>query len=172
MCIRDRDDVHALAVVDPILAMARPLPLDLPGPLVRAKEDKADFEACCLLPDGTLLVVGSGSRATRRVAFAVDTHAHTSKLLYAAPFYDAIDAGVRRFGGTTNIEGLSFANDSVSVLHRGPGMGEKGGRCALLRIPTEDVLRALFDDVAIPEEHIKAAPVDIGTLDGLSLIHI
>lgn len=161
-----QDDVHALAIVDPVTATARPLPLTLPGPLVRAKEDKADFEACSLLPDGTLLVVGSGSRSTRRIAFAVDTHTHESKLLYAAPFYDAVDAGIAQFGGTTNVEGLSFAADAVTILHRGPGMGDDRARCGILRIPTEHVLRALYDDVPIPVESVKATPLDLGELDG------
>ena len=161
-----QDDVHALAIVDPVTATARPLPLSLPGPLVRAKADKADFEACALLPDGTLLVVGSGSRTTRRVAFAVDTQTKESKLLYAGPFYDAIDAGIARLGGVTNIEGLSFANDAVTILHRGPGVGDERTRCAVLRIPTEHVLRALYEDVAIPSEAVRAAPIDLGELDG------
>ena len=161
-----QDDVHALAVVDPLTAMARPLPLELPGPLVRTKGDKADFEACALLPDGTLLVVGSGSRATRRVAFAVDTHTHGSTLLHAETFYAALDAALARFGGKTNIEGLSFATDAVTILHRGPGLGDLTSTSAILRIPTEHVLRALYDGVEVPSSAVKAAPVDLGTLDG------
>jgi hypothetical protein len=163
-----QDDVHALAVVDPITATARPLPLDLPGGLVREKADKADFEACTLLPDGRLLVVGSGSRATRRVAFAVDTKSTepSSTRLQSAAFYDAVDAGIARIGGLTNIEGLSITNDATTVLHRGPGAGSgSNGRCAVLRIPTEAVLRALYDGTPIDPAAVKALPIDLGAID-------
>jgi hypothetical protein len=161
-----QDDVHALAIVEPATATARPLPLDLPGVLVREKSDKADFEACTLLPDGRLLVVGSGSRTTRRVAFAVDTRSppFASTRLQADALYDAIDAVIAPLSGPTNIEGLSISNDATTVLHRGAGAGS-GERCVIVRIPTEGVLRALYDGAAIDLASVKALPIDLGSID-------
>ncbi len=156
-----QDDVHALARVDLRTALAEPVPLPLAGSLARSREDKADLEACALLPDGRLLVLGSGARPERRVALAVSMEG-AAEVLHAGPLFDAIDRALEPLSCATNVEGVSVLGDAVFFLQRAPGRGD--APCVVLRGDTREVLGALSTTGAAPSLHARV--VDLGALDG------
>lgn len=155
-----QDDVHALARVDPRTARAEPLPLPLGGPLARSRDDKADLEACALLPDGRLLVLGSGARPERRCALAVSLDGDVAAL-QAAPLYDAVDRALAPMGGATNVEGVTLLGDALFLLQRAPGRG--GAPCVVLRGATSEVLASLASGAPVS---LDARAVDLGDVDG------
>jgi hypothetical protein len=164
-----QDDVHAIARIDPLTATAEPIPLALPGALVRSKAEKADLEAAALLPDGALLVLGSGSRATRRVAIEVDPASGASKMLHPTALYDALDRMLEPLGASVNVEGVTIAGEHAHLLSRGTGGGSDAGPNAIVRLPTARLIAALREGSPVPREEMRAMTVDLGQLDGVRL---
>lgn len=163
-----QDDVHALARIDPVTALAEPIALPLDGPLARSRDAKADLEACALTPSGQLLVLGSGSRPERRVALLVDLPGGAARVLDGASFYAWLGETLSAAGASgTNIEGLTIAGDFAHVLHRGTGRG--GGPSAVVRLPTSELLRALENGERPTGGAARARTVDLGELDGTRL---
>ncbi len=156
-----QDDVHALARVDPRTALATPLPLPLDGALARTREDKADLEACALLPDGRLLVLGSGARPERRRAFAASLDGAVTSF-ESTSLYGALDRALAPFGCVTNIEGVTMLGDACYLLHRPPGRGDAPS--VVLRGSTSAVLAAL-GGAASPALEPRA--VELGEVDGI-----
>lgn len=94
-----------------------------PGPLPKAK--KPDFEAATLLPDGRLLVMGSGSAPTRRSFVLLDPQTGKFVLADAGPVYDAV---AQALGGKLNIEGVIPERDGLILVNRG---GSAGGNAVI-----------------------------------------
>jgi len=161
-----QDDVHALARVSLVDALAEPLPLPLPGALLRERHDKADLEACALLPGGTLLVMGSGARPERRVAIEVDVVGGQARGLPAVPFYEALAAQVASLGGKLNLEGVAVSGAVTHLLHRGPGAGGEPAN-VLVRLPTEAFLSSLRQGQ--PPPALQARAIELGSRDGVAL---
>lgn len=158
-----QDDVHALARVDPRSALAEPIPLPLEGPLARHRDDKADLEACALMPDGRLLVMGSGARRERRRAFAVDD-AGAAVELRATPLYDVLDDLLVPLGAPTNIEGVTFHGDTAFFLQRPPGRGD--APCAVVKIGVTALLESLLCARGLDPIAGHVLSVELGEIDG------
>lgn len=155
-----QDDVHALARVDPRTALAEPIPLPLDGPLARSREDKADLEACAWLPDGRLLVLGSGARPERRRALALALDGGVSQL-DAGPLFEAVDRALAPLGCATNVEGVTLLGDAAFLLQRAPGRGD--APCVVLRATTSELLASLAGG---PPPAVEARAVELGEIDG------
>lgn len=92
------------------------------------KAHKADFEAAVVLPDGRLLVVGSGSSAgPRRKRMVTLTTGFAARVFDATALYEAI---ARALGGAElNIEGVFALGDALIFVQRGNGAGGKNALC-------------------------------------------
>lgn len=127
-----QDDAYMLVWLDPrttpvrtqFVALARD-----PGPLPKAK--KPDFEAATLLPDGRLLVMGSGSAPTRRSFVLLDPQTGEFVLADAGPVYAAVATAL---GGELNIEGVIPEADGLILFNRGSSAGDNAVIGVALRV--------------------------------------
>lgn len=92
------------------------------------KAFKADFEAATVLPDGRLLVIGSGSSAgPRRKRMVTLTTAFAAQVFDASALYEAFAQALG--GAELNIEGVFVLGDAVIFVQRGNGAGGKNALC-------------------------------------------
>jgi len=126
-----QDDVRALAVRDESGAV-RPvlLPPHASGARVfddplRNKREKLDLEACVVLPDGRLVVFGSGSTPLREQLFVWNGD-EPPLAVEAASFYEALRATIAQRGERLNVEGAVVSGPSVKLFHRGNDTGAAG----------------------------------------------
>lgn len=129
------------------------------GPL--AKADKPDFEAALLMPDGAVMVLGSGSTANRRRIARIDVppgpprspprpHA---RIAPADALYDALEAAL---ADTPNIEGAVLrGGDVVRLFHRGSGVAAS----AIIDVPAGALQGGGERILSLTHWHL-------GTLDG------
>lgn len=123
-----QDDAYAAAWIEPVSRRIEPLLLAGTGEPLR-KPDKPDFEAALALADGTLVLLGSGSRPTRtRIARIAPGKA--IEMLDAPALYEAIAAAVAT---TPNIEGALVVDGALKLFHRGSG----GQPSAILDFPAD-----------------------------------
>jgi hypothetical protein len=121
-----QDDVRALALRD-ASGVVEPLLLRPGAGGARTfdagrgnKRLKLDLEACLSLPDGRLVVLGSGSTPARERLVILQPD-RTPTVRRAAEFYRALRA-VREFAGPTlNLEGAVCHGDRVRLFQRGNG---------------------------------------------------
>lgn len=153
-----QDDVLALAVVDDALdhvpLAGRPAGTD-------AKAHKADLEAGLELPDGRLVVLGSGSLAPRERAFVVQDGAvavHPLPDLYEA-LRAALGAGVE-----LNVEGAARTGDTLRLLQRGNG---RGAMDAELHLPLSWLVERLRGP--LPPPSVSLVRWSLGELGGTRL---
>lgn len=127
-----QDDVNALALVDPRApSAARRLLLPRGHAGRRRFEDaldnkahKLDLEALSALPDGRLLVLGSGSTREREKLVLVDPREQV-RVIDAPELY--AELGAPEFAGAQlNIEGAVVFEDTLLVLQRGNGAAREG----------------------------------------------
>lgn len=143
----------------------------VPSDAGERKASKADFEALSWLPDGRLLVLGSGSTAHRQTAVllmpASTPNAMPIKLreFDIAGLYDALRA---RFG-SLNVEGAALANDStLRLLSRGGVVSAN----LVIDLDAGRLLRACDDrsGAALGGDVIRSVmEVELGALDGIPL---
>lgn len=121
-----QDDVNALALV---AAQAKASPLLLPrGEGDRRRFDssqgnkrhKLDLEAAVVLPDGRLVVFGSGSLPARRRLVLVDPGGRPV-VLDADELYVRLASHAAFAGGALNLEGALVRGDELVLLQRGIG---------------------------------------------------
>jgi hypothetical protein len=116
-----QDDAYMAAWLDPY---SRPIQARFialgqdSGPL--PKPQKPDFEAAARLPDGRVLIMGSGSAPTRRFFLLLDPRTDAFVVLDAGPVYDAIAQGL---GGAVNVEGVVAQPDGLLLFNRGNSTG-------------------------------------------------
>lgn len=91
------------------------LPL-IPGAGPLSKAEKPDFEAAADLPDGRIVVMGSGSAATRRFVVIMDPTKGTYELRDASRIYDIVGGAL---GHELNIEALLWTGSAFRLFHRG-----------------------------------------------------
>jgi len=169
------DDEHHLGVFaaagDGPLKLLRLLDGDLPGSAKKRKALKPDFESLVRLPasdaspHGSLLALGSGSRANRFVGALVsldargDVHAPPRpvdlKPLYADVF--------ERFA-KLNIEGAFATGSSLVLLQRGIGVGES----AAIRYDLAEVLAWLDGQRPGALRACSVRSVDLGAVRGVA----
>ncbi|MBI2382671.1 MAG: hypothetical protein HYV18_01175 [Gammaproteobacteria bacterium] len=141
----------------PLLGDAAPLPAD---PKAR-KKAKPDFEAAAVLPDGSLLVLGSGSRPNRCRGswLRIDGQPLTLDL---APLYRELSAEFREL----NVEGAAVCGAALVLAQRGNG-GDRDN--ALIVLALDALLRELPGGALGARGLRRIARVDLGRLDGVPL---
>lgn len=137
-----QDDTSFLALVDPAGGDARALALDhvvggrrIFESRLGNKKHKLDLEAATSLPDGRVLVVGSGSLPVRERVVLVD--ASGARVVPLPAFYAALRAEPRFAGSELNVEGAAVLGDTLVLANRGNGAaaGALTPVDALMRVP-------------------------------------
>jgi hypothetical protein len=112
-----QDDAHAAVWIDPVTRALEPLVLEgAGGPL--PKSEKPDFEAA-FVRAGTVWVLGSGSKPSRRRVAQVD--AARSRVVAVHDRSALYEAVAVELGMPPNIEGAVPVGDRLRLFHRGPG---------------------------------------------------
>jgi len=96
-----------------LVTEAKPLQ---PGAGAMAKAAKPDFEAAAALPDGRIIVIGSGSAHPRRSVVLLDRDGDTFEVRDAARIYDLV---AEEIGHELNIEGVVPIEGGLRLFHRG-----------------------------------------------------
>lgn len=132
---------------------------ELPTDPVARKRVKPDLETLALLPDGSLLALGSGSKRNRsRGARIVDD---VVTVVDCAPLFDALASSTTWL----NIEGASVLGEHLVLLTRRTG---REGENRLIRLRLGETLAALHSaaprlDASLVDDIV---PVDLGDIDG------
>ena len=162
------DDLLELAVYDLQGARTRSvslLPGDLPDEHAARKAAKPDFEALVVLPDGSLLALGSGSTARRQRGVWVQSVA-------AKPSTCEVDltglyAGLAAELPELNIEGGVVFGQELYLCSRGNGARRDN---ALVQLDLERVLRALQTNRLLgADSALNVQRVQLAELDGVPL---
>jgi len=158
-----QDDVGGIALIrGDEVRLVRLLPVSEGEGL---KANKADFEAATVLPDGRLLVIGSGSskgpRRKRMVALTLD---FATRVFDASALYDALAAGLS--GAELNIEGLFVRGDGLLFVQRGNGAG---GKNALCEVELARFLAWFDGHTKEPPPVRRVAPLELGRMGNVAL---
>lgn len=137
------------------------LPGGLPADPAERKARKADFEAMALLPDGALLVLGSGSTA-RRQRGALFGEDQQVRPIDASNLYQALTGHFQEL----NIEGAVVRGEHLLLAQRGNG---KGGENALVVLQLQRALAGLEAGRLDAEALLEIRPVQLGELAGVPL---
>jgi hypothetical protein len=138
--------------------MDRPLPAD---PRTR-KAAKPDFEAMAWLPEGELLVLGSGSTPARTTAVIVDRWGEgVPRPVDFAPVIDAVRARI----GEVNFEGAAAAGPLLRLLSRGDG----GRKSFVVDLDLKETAYALSNGRCSSALVVECSEVTIGELVGVPL---
>jgi hypothetical protein len=168
-----QDDVRALAVVDDAgLVDAWAMPPDAGGrrafdELRGTKAAKPDFEAAVVLPDGRLVVFGSGAKPLRELVAVAQTPGAPS-VRAARDLYTAIRAALPTV--TPNLEAAVVRGTTLLLIHRSTGLADESAATALAPnvVLQADVAAfvAWLDERAPPPALLPVARLDLGTHDG------
>ena len=183
-----QDDANWLAIIDGEQTVhAIPLPRGPGGARLCDDErgnaaDKADLEACIVLPDKDgfeLVAFGSGTADARQWILrahctdarqAVKSRRLEARFCAAADFYAQLQRNREFSGGSVNIEGaVALDGDRILLLQRGnakPGDGDAVDATAEI---SWSELRAYLDGGAGPPSLRRVTPYELGTLDGVRL---
>lgn len=134
----------------------------LPEEAKARKKAKPDLEALCVLPDGRLLALGSGSRAQRRLGSLFDPATARVQPIDLAPLYLALEAELPEL----NLEGAVVWRESLVLAHRG---NSAGAHDALVRLPLMGVLADLTEGALRAPPELDVIPVDVGAIDSSRL---
>lgn len=134
----------------------------LPTETKARKKAKPDLEALCLLPDGRLLALGSGSRRNRMAACLFDPVNNRIRAIDAAPLYLALEQRILEL----NIEGASVVGDQLVLAHRG---NSKGATDALVLLDLKAALADLQQGQLRAEALRSTVKIALGQLDGVAL---
>lgn len=126
---------------------------------VLAKPDKPDLEALVDLGDGSLLALGSGSRANRERGFRIG--ADGVQEIDLSPLY----ARLRQELPNLNIEGAARVGFELVLAHRGVG---KSDASCLVRLDASKLL-ARRPSSWTAAGLIEIRPVSLGDIDGVAL---
>jgi hypothetical protein len=171
-----QDDVNALVLVHAETPSAgRPvlLPRGAGGrrrfeDALGNKADKLDLEAITPLPDGRLLVLGSGSTPKREKLVLLDEEERV-RVVDASDLY-AVFHQPAFAGAQLNIEGAVAFGDTFLVLQRGNGAARDGLTAvnAIGELSVNELLRYLDGKGKAPEFR-RVTQVDLGELGGSAL---
>lgn len=157
----DSFDLHRYDLQGRWLGQWPLFPGELPADAAERKARKADFEAMALLPDGALLVLGSGSTARRRRGALFDESQHV-RPIDASDLYRVLDEHFQEL----NIEGAVVCGEQLLLAQRGNG---KGGANALVVLHLGRVLESLTFGRLSGATLLEIRPVLLGELDGVPL---
>lgn len=133
------------------------------GPRVATipKDRKPDFEAL-LVTGSTLLAMGSGSSAARRLAIGVNPDGTDRRMVDLRPLYAALDRRIHEL----NIEGAVVRGDTVVLAQRGNGARRENALIHLDRARFEqDLARGVLTEAALRD----IVPVSLGGVGGVPL---
>ncbi|MDO8697934.1 MAG: hypothetical protein Q7J74_12570 [Pseudomonas sp.] len=133
---------------------------ELPAEPAARKRRKPDFEMLCLLPDGRLLALGSGSTPERRRG--VLWQAGSAQLIDLSGLYLALEA---RLTGL-NLEGAVVRGEQLLLAQRGNNAGSLN---ALISLDLATLLSQLAGASLGPESLRAVTPVELGDLHGVPL---
>lgn len=109
------------------------------------KRDKLDLEACAHLPDGRLLLVGSGSLPAREVLVVLDPTAAAAtsapRVVDASALYRRLHAAHALAGSELNLEGAVVVGPTLRLFQRGNGAARDG------RLPVDASVDLVLADV-------------------------
>ncbi|MSP70799.1 MAG: hypothetical protein EXR76_01165 [Myxococcales bacterium] len=126
------------------------------------KRGKPDFESITALPDGRLLVLGSGSTPRRRRGVTLCS-ALEPVVIDFGPLFAALSDALPDL----NLEGAAVSGDRLLVFQRGNGAA---GRNALISLDLAGVLSAIDTSTPVPASVLMGIQtVDLGALDGVPL---
>lgn len=131
------------------------------GPL--AKSEKPDFEAACDLPDGRIVVIGSGSAHGRTFVVVMDPDRGTFEVRDASRIYDVVGDAL---GYELNIEALLWTGAGFRLFHR--GNAGKGNATIDLAVDPDDPRDVMIHGVAswdLGQVPGKAGPVRLTFTD-------
>ncbi len=157
----------------PLVQLHRLLEGDMPAEPRARKKRKPDLEALALLPaspshpHGSLLALGSGSKANRQLGTTMALDA-AGLLAGAVQVMDlsALYAPLRQEFADLNIEGAFVASDCLHLLQR----GNKGdARNACVSYPLAPLQAWLAGTRAEPPAALRTNLFDLGTVDGVPL---
>lgn len=168
------DDTSHLAILDPRGAVERSVALAhvVDGRRIFEtrlgnKKAKLDLEACASLPDGGVLVVGSGSLPIRERMVLVTEH--QAVLVHVPLFYEALRARSDFAGSELNVEGAAVMGAHLVLANRGNGAPNAHGAPldSIAMFSCEAVLAHLAGGPVPP--FVAVAPCDLGLLEGVRL---
>jgi hypothetical protein len=168
-----QDDVRALAVVDDAgFVEAWAMPPDESGrrafdDLRGTKGAKPDFEAAVVLPDGRLVVFGSGATPVRELVAVADAPG-ALRVRAAHELYGAVRAALPSV--TPNLEAAVVRENALLLVHRSTGLvdGTTASAFAPNVVLQADLVAfvAWLDDRAPSPSLVPIARLDLGTHDG------
>ncbi|MEB2312181.1 MAG: hypothetical protein OZ928_10060 [Polyangiaceae bacterium] len=170
-----QDDVSALALVDEDTGEVSSLLLPPSTAGQRSfsdargnKDEKLDLEACAVLPDGRLLVFGSGSTAARERVVLVDSKRRV-RVVDAAPLYRALRTHPALGDAELNLEGAVVCGARLRLFQRGNGLRLTGAlpTSVIFDVELEALLRLLDAASATMPEIVAAHPVELGSANGV-----
>lgn len=126
------------------------------------KKAKPDLEALCVLPDGRLLALGSGSRRSRCEGSLFDPELGSARVIDLAPLYGALEQDLPEL----NIEGACVLGSTLVLAHRG-NSGAAVDALVLLELP--QVLADLVDGRLTAAPRRGLVQLALGALDGVRL---
>ena len=136
------DDANALFVLDEQLKVQKTIPF-FSGKAVQEhipKKEKPDFECMSFVyvqEVPHILIMGSGSKANRKIAFLYNLVTEEIQKLDYLAFYNTLEKDpLFTLGAELNLEALSCTNDFVYLFQRG-NIADKN---TFLRFPVQDVL--------------------------------
>jgi len=159
----DETHLEVVRIADGVAVQRLPL-LDRPLPREpkARKAAKPDFEALTWLPDGALLVLGSGSTEARTTAVVVRSFTGgPHALVDAAPLVASLRAQI----GEVNLEGAVVAGGVLRLLSRGDRNRSSFVVDLDLDAALADLARGVLGDALVR----AAREVDLGELDGVPL---
>lgn len=177
-----QDDTHIVARIDPATGLAEAVHLPAADGVRQYGSDrgnkaaKLDHESCFVLPDGSLVALGSGSTAARRRVMRLDGPDATPRVFEARALYAALSAHTGFAGSELNLEGACLRGDTLWLFQRGNGAPRDGlqPQSATATLPLAGFLeylqRAEADPDAplgLPLAHVTAW--DLGRLAGVPL---
>jgi hypothetical protein len=176
-----QDDVNALAIgplAEEAFAPEGLQPLLLPRgaggrrrheDAIGNKRQKLDLEAAVVLPDGRLLVLGSGSLRARE-RFVLIGADGSCQVRDASELYAKLRSQPAFAGSELNLEGVLVRSNALELFQRGNGLatGELAPVSAVGTLPLDRFLSWLDHGGPVPEL-TRIVQVDLGQLGGVRL---
>ncbi len=125
------------------------------------KKHKPDLEAICLLPNGDLLALPSGSAPNRQAGAIISLHEGRPVVPSRAVDFTPLFERLREETGQLNLEGAAVLGQSLWLAQR----GNNATASALFEID----LRRFGGDEVPASAFRRAVPLNLGDIDGIPL---
>ena len=137
--------------------------LDSFSPAEGTKHLKPDLEAALPVPDGRVLLLGSGSTPRRMRAALLGARSEPVRTADLSPLYAAVAAALELDPELLNLEGACLAGPSLRWFHRGAADVPS----ASVDLPLDDLLACFDAPREVPVGGVRR--YDLGTVDGVAL---